>query len=92
MNYASARRPGPRRRRSRVRSFVTALQILILVGISASVGAGLAMFVSLSTVLPKIDEIEDQLTLPQPKKKDKIIRVVEISKKSRSKGKKNNLF
>lgn len=58
MDYASARRPGPRRRRSRVRSFVTALQILILVGISASVGAGLAMFVSLSTVLPKIDEIE----------------------------------
>jgi len=42
--------------------------------------------------IPKIDEIEDQLTLPQPKKKDKIIRVVEISKKSRSKGKKNNLF
>jgi hypothetical protein len=42
--------------------------------------------------IPKIDEIEDQLTLPQPKKKDKIIRVVEISKKSRSKNKKNNLF
>ena len=42
--------------------------------------------------IPRIDEIEDQLTLPQPKKKDKIIRVVEISKKSRSKGKKNNLF
>jgi hypothetical protein len=42
--------------------------------------------------ITKIDEIEDQLTLPQPKKKDKIIRVVEISKKSRSKGKKNNLF
>ena len=42
--------------------------------------------------IPKIDEIEDQLTLPQPKKKDKVIKVIEISKKSRSKGKKNNLF
>jgi hypothetical protein len=42
--------------------------------------------------IPRIDEIEDQLTLPQPKKKDKVIKVVEISKKSRSKDKKNNLF
>lgn len=42
--------------------------------------------------IPKVDEIEDQLTLPQPKKKDKVIRVVEISKKSKSKDKKNNLF
>ncbi len=42
--------------------------------------------------IPRIDEIEDQLTLPQPKKKDKAIKVVEISKKSRSKDKKNNLF
>jgi hypothetical protein len=42
--------------------------------------------------IPKIDEIEDQLTLPQPKKKDKIIRVVEIGKKSRTKDKNNNLF
>ena len=42
--------------------------------------------------IPKIDEIEDQLTLPQPKKKDKVIKVVEISKKSKSKDKKNKLF
>ena len=42
--------------------------------------------------IPKIDEIEYQLTLPQPKKKDKVIKVIEISKKSRSKDKKNNLF
>jgi len=42
--------------------------------------------------IPRIDEIEDQLTLPQPKKKHKVIKVVEISKKSRSKDKKNNLF
>jgi hypothetical protein len=42
--------------------------------------------------IPKIDEIEDQLTLPKPKKKDKVIRVVEISKKSKSKDKNNNLF
>ena len=42
--------------------------------------------------IPKIDEIEDQLTLPQPKKKDKVIKVIEISKKSKSKGKNNNLF
>ena len=42
--------------------------------------------------IPKIDEIEDQLTLPKPKKKDKVIRVVDISKKSKSKDKNNNLF
>ena len=42
--------------------------------------------------IPNIDEIEDQLTLPKPKKKDKVIRVVEISKKSKSKDKNNNLF
>ena len=42
--------------------------------------------------IPKIDEIEDQLTLPKPKKKDKVIRVVVISKKSKSKDKNNNLF
>jgi hypothetical protein len=42
--------------------------------------------------IPKIDEIEDQLTLPQPKKKDKVIKVIEISKKSKSKDKKNKLF
>ena len=42
--------------------------------------------------IPKIDEIEDQLTLTKPKKKDKVIRVVEISKKSKSKDKNNNLF
>ena len=42
--------------------------------------------------IPKIDEIKDQLTLPQPKKKDKVIRVVEISMKSKSKDKNNNLF
>ena len=42
--------------------------------------------------IPRIDEIEDQLTLPQPKKKDKVIKVVEISKKSKSKDKKNKLF
>lgn len=49
---------GRRRKRTRIRSFVTALQIMILLGISASVGAGLAMFVSLSSVLPKIQDIE----------------------------------
>ena len=42
--------------------------------------------------IPRVDEIEDQLTLPQPKKKDKVIKVVEISKKSKSKDKKNKLF
>ncbi len=42
--------------------------------------------------IPKIDEIEDRLTLPQPKRKDKVIKVIEISKKSKSKDKKNNLF
>jgi hypothetical protein len=42
--------------------------------------------------IPRIDEIEDQLTLPQPKKKDKVIKVVEISKKSKSKDKKSKLF
>ena len=42
--------------------------------------------------IPKIDEIEDQLTLPKPKKKDKVIKVIEISKKSKSKDKKNKLF
>jgi len=47
-----------RRKRTKIRSFVTGLQIMILLGISASVGAGLAMFVSLSSVLPKIQDIE----------------------------------
>jgi len=36
---------------------VTALQVIILLGISASVGVGLAMFVSLSSVLPKVQDV-----------------------------------
>lgn len=37
---------------------VTILQVFILLGISASVGAGLAMFISLSSVLPKVSDME----------------------------------
>ncbi len=54
MGSAATRRRG----RSRVRLFVTALQILILLGISASLGAGIAMFISLSTVIPQISNVE----------------------------------
>ena len=55
-------------------------------------GGKLKFPVTFHDEIPKIDEIEDQLTLPKPKKKDKVIRVVEISKKSKSKDKNNNLF
>ncbi len=47
-----------RRKRTFVRSFVTVLQVMILLGISASVGIGLAMFVSLSSSLPKMQYVE----------------------------------
>lgn len=42
--------------------------------------------------MPKIDEIEEQLILHPPKKKDKSIRVIELGNKSKTKNKKNNLF
>ena len=59
MSSAYTRRTGTARRKtSRLRKFVTALQVLILLGISSSVGIGLAMFISLSTVLPKIQDVE----------------------------------
>jgi len=34
------------------------LQVMILLGISASVGMGLAMFISLSSVLPRVQDVE----------------------------------
>ena len=59
MNHKTARGREPRRRqRTRIRSFVTALQVTILLGLSASVGIGLAMFVGLSGVLPKMQIVE----------------------------------
>ena len=59
MSSVYTRRPAPaRRRRSKLWLFVSALQALILVGISSSVGVGLAMFISLSSVLPKIQDVE----------------------------------
>jgi len=59
MGSTSNRGRGPARRKmSRLRRFVTALQVLILLGVSSSVGIGLAMFISLSTVLPKVQDVE----------------------------------
>ena len=59
MSPGSTHRPPPRRRRrSKLRLFVSVLQMLILVGISSSVGVALAMFISLSSVLPKIQAVE----------------------------------
>lgn len=54
MGSATTRRQG----RSRIRLIVTALQVVILLSISASLGAGIAMFIGLSTVVPQLDEIE----------------------------------
>ncbi len=61
VEYASKltyRQPNRRRPRSKLRVFVSVLQMLILIGISSSVGVGLAMFISLSSVLPKIQDVE----------------------------------
>lgn len=46
------------RSRTGIRAFVSTLQFLILLGISASLGAGIALFISLSGVIPELDEIE----------------------------------
>lgn len=46
------------RSRSRIRTIVTILQALILVSLSSSVGVGLAMFVNLSSILPKVQTVE----------------------------------
>lgn len=54
MGSGTTRRQG----RTRIRSFVTALQILILLGMSASLGAGIALFISLSSVIPQINNVE----------------------------------
>jgi penicillin-binding protein 1A len=58
MRSSSTSRASAKPKRSRIRSIVTFLQVLILVGISSSVGVGLAMFVNLSTILPKVQTIE----------------------------------
>lgn len=57
MSPSYARR-SERRRKSRLRLFVTCLQIAILLGISSSVGIGLAMFISLSPVLSQMQDVE----------------------------------
>ncbi len=57
MSPSYARR-SERRRKSRLRLFVTCLQIAILLGISSSVGVGLAMFVSLSPLLSQMQDVE----------------------------------
>ncbi|MCL5105025.1 MAG: PBP1A family penicillin-binding protein [Armatimonadetes bacterium] len=54
----STRSMARRNRRSHLRSFVTALQILILLGVSVSVGVALAMFLDLSGKLPTIGNFE----------------------------------
>lgn len=55
----SGRRAQPaRRRRSRIRSFVTVLQVTILLGVGASVGIGLGLFVNLSRVLPAVQDFQ----------------------------------
>ncbi|MGQ9455222.1 MAG: transglycosylase domain-containing protein [Armatimonadota bacterium] len=57
-SFATTKPASRKRRRSTIRSIVTILQALILIGISASVGVGLAMFVNLSGILPKVESIE----------------------------------
>ncbi len=54
----SAKRGKTARRPSRLRAFVKLLQVLVLLGIGASVGVGLGMFVELSESLDKIGDIE----------------------------------
>jgi len=59
MNSASTRGTGlSRRRRSRIRTVVTVLQIGILLFMGATVGVGLGLFVSLSKTLPNINDFE----------------------------------
>ena len=59
MNSASTRTPPPNRRtRSRLRSFVTALQAIILLAMGACVGVGLGLFVNLSKMLPTVVDFE----------------------------------
>lgn len=59
MNSASIRRTGyDRRRRSRLRSFVTMLQIMTLLFLGAFVGIMLGLFVSMSHSLPNITDFE----------------------------------
>ena len=58
-NYPSRRRTGTNRRgRSKLRAFVTALQVMILLGMGAMVGVGLGLFISLSGVLPTVGDFE----------------------------------
>jgi penicillin-binding protein 1A len=59
MRTASSRKSEQSRtRRSRLRSIVTALQVIILLGISASVGVALGLFINLSNALPKVGNFE----------------------------------
>ena len=59
MNSASTRTGAPNRRsRSWLRSFVTALQTIILLVMGASVGVALGLFVNLSKMLPMVVDFE----------------------------------
>ncbi|MFQ3549249.1 MAG: PBP1A family penicillin-binding protein [Armatimonadota bacterium] len=50
----TTRRP----KKSRIRGVVTALQVMILLGIGASVGVGLGLFINLSKMLPSVSDFE----------------------------------
>lgn len=54
-NLARERRP---RRRSRVRSFVTVVQVIILLFMGTTVGVGLGLFLNLSRVLPQVQDFQ----------------------------------
>ncbi|MCE5199113.1 MAG: PBP1A family penicillin-binding protein [Armatimonadota bacterium] len=60
MNSPTSRRStsSGRGRRSRLRTVVTVLQALILLGVSASVGIALGLFINLSGVLPSVGNFE----------------------------------
>ncbi|MCE5313624.1 MAG: penicillin-binding protein 1A [Armatimonadota bacterium] len=55
---SSRRSETTRGRRSRLRSIVTALQVMILLGVSASVGVALGLFINLSKELPSVGDFE----------------------------------
>lgn len=59
MRSASSRKSeSSRGKRSRLRSIVTILQVIILLGISASVGVALGLFINLSNALPKVGNFQ----------------------------------
>lgn len=54
----SARKTARARRPSRIRSFVTVLQVGILLAMGATVGIGLGLFINLSRLLPTVEHVE----------------------------------